>query len=155
VRGARSVILEVGPVWTGLVVGGRVGPSIAAWLGTMRVTEQIDALDTLALSPILYLDVPRVMAATLMVPVVTSFDDALALFGGLLAELDEGATLGEVAQGDLGHGRATRPGRAEFVVGVSPIEWRAVRARNEPVRAADRGGSPVAGPQTGDSARAG
>ena len=81
---AKSVIIEVGPVLTALVVGGRVGSSIAAELGTMKVTEQIDALETLALSPIRYLAVPRVLAATLMVPVVTIFADALAIFGGML-----------------------------------------------------------------------
>lgn len=81
---AKSVIIEVGPVLTALVVGGRVGSSIAAELGTMRVTEQIDALETLALSPIRYLAVPRVLAATLMIPVVTIFADALAIFGGML-----------------------------------------------------------------------
>ncbi|MDZ4804796.1 MAG: ABC transporter permease [Candidatus Eisenbacteria bacterium] len=81
---AKSVIIEVGPVLTALVVGGRVGSSIAAELGTMKVTEQIDALETLALSPIRYLAVPRVLAATLMVPVITVFADALAILGGLL-----------------------------------------------------------------------
>jgi phospholipid/cholesterol/gamma-HCH transport system permease protein len=81
---ARSVVIEVGPVLTALVVGGRVGSSIAAELGTMKVTEQIDALETLALSPIRYLAVPRLLAATLMVPVVTIFADLLAIMGGLV-----------------------------------------------------------------------
>jgi len=81
---AKSVVIEVGPVLTALVVGGRVGASIAAELGTMKVTEQIDALETLALSPIRYLAVPRLLAATLMVPVITVFADALAIFGGMI-----------------------------------------------------------------------
>lgn len=81
---ARSVVIEVGPVLTALVVGGRVGSSIAAELGTMRVTEQIDALETLALSPVRYLAVPRLLAATLMVPVVTIFANLLAILGGLV-----------------------------------------------------------------------
>jgi phospholipid/cholesterol/gamma-HCH transport system permease protein len=81
---ARSVVIEVGPVLTALVVGGRVGSSIAAELGTMRVTEQIDALETLALSPVRYLAVPRLLAATLMVPVVTIFANLLAILGGLI-----------------------------------------------------------------------
>jgi phospholipid/cholesterol/gamma-HCH transport system permease protein len=80
----RSVIIELGPVLTALVVGGRVGASIAAELGTMRVTEQIDALETMALSPIRYLAVPRLAAATLMVPVITIFADLLAILGGLV-----------------------------------------------------------------------
>jgi phospholipid/cholesterol/gamma-HCH transport system permease protein len=81
---ARSVVIEVGPVLTALVVGGRVGSSIAAELGTMKVTEQIDALETLALSPVRYLAVPRLLAAALMVPVVTIFADLLAIMGGLV-----------------------------------------------------------------------
>jgi phospholipid/cholesterol/gamma-HCH transport system permease protein len=81
---ARSVVIEVGPVLTALVVGGRVGSSIAAELGTMKVTEQIDALETLALSPVRYLAVPRLLAAALMVPVVTIFADLLAILGGLI-----------------------------------------------------------------------
>ena len=60
----RSVIIELGPVLTALVVGGRVGASIAAELGTMRVTEQIDALRAMAIKPVRYLVVPRVLAAT-------------------------------------------------------------------------------------------
>ena len=58
----RSVIIELGPVLTALVVGGRVGASIAAELGTMRVTEQIDALRAMAINPVRYLVVPRVVA---------------------------------------------------------------------------------------------
>ena len=81
---ARSVVIEVGPVLTALVVGGRVGSSIAAELGTMKVTEQIDALETLALSPVRYLAVPRLLAAALMVPVITIFADLLAITGGLI-----------------------------------------------------------------------
>ncbi len=81
---ARSVVIEVGPVLTALVVGGRVGSSIAAELGTMRVTEQIDALETLALSPVRYLAVPRLLAATLMLPVVTIFANLLAILGALV-----------------------------------------------------------------------
>ncbi len=80
---ARSVVIEVGPVLTALVIGGRVGASIAAELGTMKVTEQIDALETLALNPVRYLAVPRFLAATLMVPVVTIFANLLAILGGL------------------------------------------------------------------------
>jgi phospholipid/cholesterol/gamma-HCH transport system permease protein len=66
----KTVILELAPVLTGLALAGRVGANIAAELGTMRVTEQIDALETLAYDPMAYLVVPRVIAGTLMFPVV-------------------------------------------------------------------------------------
>lgn len=81
---ARTVVIELGPVITALVVGGRVSASMAAELGTMRVTEQIDALETMALSPVRYLAVPRFLAATLMLPVITVFADLLAILGGLV-----------------------------------------------------------------------
>jgi phospholipid/cholesterol/gamma-HCH transport system permease protein len=68
----KTVILELAPVLTGLALAGRVGANIAAELGTMRVTEQIDALETLAYDPIAYLVVPRVFAGTLMFPVVVA-----------------------------------------------------------------------------------
>src|SRR5512136_2696379 len=70
---AKTMMLELGPVLTGLALSGRVGASVAAELGTMRVTEQVDALETLAYDPYAYLVVPRVIAATVMFPVVTSF----------------------------------------------------------------------------------
>ncbi|TMQ59603.1 MAG: ABC transporter permease, partial [Candidatus Eisenbacteria bacterium] len=60
----RSVIIELGPVLTALIVGGRVGSSIAAELGTMKVTEQIDALRAMAINPVRYLVVPRVVSIT-------------------------------------------------------------------------------------------
>jgi phospholipid/cholesterol/gamma-HCH transport system permease protein len=66
----KTVILELAPVLTGLALAGRVGANIAAELGTMRVTEQIDALETLAYDPMAYLVVPRVIAGTLMFPIV-------------------------------------------------------------------------------------
>jgi phospholipid/cholesterol/gamma-HCH transport system permease protein len=78
----KSVVIELGPVLTALVVGGRVGASIAAELGTMRVTEQIDALETLAIDPIRYLVLPRFVAAIIMLPVITVFSDVLAIGGG-------------------------------------------------------------------------
>jgi phospholipid/cholesterol/gamma-HCH transport system permease protein len=78
----RSVIIELSPVLTGLVVGGRVGASIAAELGTMKVTEQIDALRAMAIHPVRYLVVPRVVAAIVMLPVMTVLSDAIAVFGG-------------------------------------------------------------------------
>ena len=80
----RSVIIELGPVLTALIVGGRVGASIAAELGTMKVTEQIDALSAMAINPVRYLVVPRVIAAIVMLPVLTVFADAIAVFGGYI-----------------------------------------------------------------------
>lgn len=78
----KSVVIELGPVLTALVVGGRVSASIAAELGTMRVTEQVDALEAMALDPIRYLAMPRVVAALIMLPALTVFADALAIGGG-------------------------------------------------------------------------
>lgn len=78
----RSVIIELGPVLTALIVGGRVGASIAAELGTMRVTEQIDALDAMAINPVRYLVVPRVVAALVMLPVLTILANTIAIIGG-------------------------------------------------------------------------
>src|SRR5262247_2714942 len=78
----RSVIIELGPVLTALIIGGRVGSSIAAELGTMKVTEQIDALRAMAIHPVRYLVVPRVVAAIVMLPVMTVLSDAIAVAGG-------------------------------------------------------------------------
>jgi phospholipid/cholesterol/gamma-HCH transport system permease protein len=80
----RSTVIELGPVLTALVVGGRVGASIAAELGTMKVTEQIDAMRAMGINPVRYLVFPRVFAATLMLPVVTIFANAIAIFGGFV-----------------------------------------------------------------------
>ena len=80
----KSVVIELGPVLTALVVGGRVGASIAAELGTMRVTEQVDAMETMGINPVRYLVVPRVIAAAVMLPVLTVFADIVAILGGLL-----------------------------------------------------------------------
>jgi phospholipid/cholesterol/gamma-HCH transport system permease protein len=87
----RSVIIELGPVLTALVVGGRVGAAIAAELGTMRVTEQIDALRAMGINPMRYLIFPRVFAATVMLPVVTILADGIAVFGGFVVAV---ATIG-------------------------------------------------------------
>jgi phospholipid/cholesterol/gamma-HCH transport system permease protein len=79
----KAVIIELGPVLTALVVAGRVGAGIAAELGTMKVTEQIDALETMALDPVRYLVVPRFLAGVTMLPILTVFADFVALLGGL------------------------------------------------------------------------
>jgi phospholipid/cholesterol/gamma-HCH transport system permease protein len=80
----KSVTLEVGPVLTALVVGGRVSAAIAAEVGTMKVTEQIDAMEMIAIDPVEYLVLPRLVAATLMLPVLTVFADFLAIIGGMV-----------------------------------------------------------------------
>ncbi len=79
----KAVVIELGPVLTALVVAGRVGAGIAAELGTMKVTEQIDALETLALNPIRFLVVPRFLSGIFMLPVLTIFSDFVAILGGL------------------------------------------------------------------------
>ena len=81
----ESVILELAPMITGLVLAGRVGANIAAEIGTMRVTEQIDALETLSLDPVAYLVVPRVLAGLVMFPVLVIFANFCGIFGGLIA----------------------------------------------------------------------
>lgn len=84
----KTMILELGPVLTGLALAGRVGANIAAEIGTMRVTEQVDALETLAYDPIAYLVVPRVIAGTLMFPVVVAFADAIGIVAGWITALN-------------------------------------------------------------------
>jgi len=81
---ALSICRELGPVLTGMVVAGRVGASIAAELGTMKVTEQIDALRALAVDPIRYLVVPRFVAAFFMLFVLTIYSDLIGMLGGYL-----------------------------------------------------------------------
>jgi phospholipid/cholesterol/gamma-HCH transport system permease protein len=81
---ALSLVRELGPVITALVVAGRVGAAITAELGSMQVTEQIDALETLATNPIKYLIVPRFLALSVMVPILTLYADAIGIFGSYL-----------------------------------------------------------------------
>ena len=79
---ALSLTREIGPVFTGLMVTGRVGSSIAAEIGTMKITEQLDALRTLRVDVFQYLIVPRVLAATIIMPFVTVFAMFFGIFGG-------------------------------------------------------------------------
>ena len=81
---AIGMVRELGPVLGGLMVAARVASSIAAEIGTMKVTEQIDALVTLSTNPMKYLAVPRVLAATLAVPVLVATGDAIGIAGGWL-----------------------------------------------------------------------
>ena len=79
-----SMTRELGPVLAGLMVAGRVGASMAAELGTMRVTEQIDALSTLSANPHRYLIVPRVVASSCVLPILVLIGDIIGVFGGYL-----------------------------------------------------------------------
>jgi len=81
---ALSLVRELGPVITALVVAGRVGAAIAAEIGSMQVTEQVDALETLATNPIRYLVVPRFLALSLTLPILTLYADIIGIFGGYL-----------------------------------------------------------------------
>jgi len=79
---ALSMTRELGPVLTALIVSGRAGAAMAAELGTMRVTEQIDALETLATNPVKYLIVPRFIAGLLMLPALSAVADIIGITGG-------------------------------------------------------------------------
>ena len=81
---ALGITRELGPVLGGLMVAGRVSAAIAAEIGTMRVTEQIDALTTLSTDPFKYLVAPRVIAATLCMPVLALVADIIGVFGGFV-----------------------------------------------------------------------
>lgn len=78
---SRAIITELGPVLTAIVIAGRVGASIAAELGSMKVTEQIDALETMGISPIRYLAMPRFIAAIIMMPILVIFANIIAVGG--------------------------------------------------------------------------
>lgn len=79
-----SMTRELGPVLAGLMVAGRVGAAIAAEVGTMKVTEQIDALKTLSIDPYRYLVVPRVIAGVIMMPILVLLADTIGILGGYL-----------------------------------------------------------------------
>ena len=100
----QITVLETAPLLTGLVLAGRVGANMTAEIGTMRVTEQIDALETLAYDPVAYLIVPRLIAAVIMLPILTLMADVVGVLSGSLAavfvggvpmaEFKEGVRLG-------------------------------------------------------------
>ena len=81
---AIGMVRELGPVLGGLMVAGRVAAAIAAEIGTMKVTEQIDALVTLSTNPLKYLTLPRVLAATLSLPLLVAIGDSIGIFGGYM-----------------------------------------------------------------------
>jgi phospholipid/cholesterol/gamma-HCH transport system permease protein len=82
-----SITRELSPVLAGLMVAGRIGASIAAEIGTMRVTEQIDALTTLSTNPYKYLIAPRLIAGTLMLPLLVLVGDIIGVFGGYIVSI--------------------------------------------------------------------
>ncbi len=84
----KTVMMELGPVLTGMALAGRVGANISAELGTMKVTEQVDALETLAYDKYAYLVVPRVLAGTLMFPVVTAFAMGIGVVAGWITAVN-------------------------------------------------------------------
>ena len=83
----QTIILEMGPLLTGLVMAGRVGARMTAEIGTMRVTEQIDALETLAFDPLAFLVVPRLIAATIMLPILTILADFVGVGSGFVVSV--------------------------------------------------------------------
>jgi phospholipid/cholesterol/gamma-HCH transport system permease protein len=82
-----SLTRELGPVLAGLMVAGRIGASMAAEIGTMRVTEQLDALTTLSTNPFKYLVVPRIIAGLLMLPALVLIADIIGVFGGFIVSV--------------------------------------------------------------------
>ena len=110
----QSIVLELGPLLTALVLAGRVGARMTAEIGTMRVTEQIDALETLAYDPVAYLVVPRFMAALLMLPLLTIIANATGIFAGYLIAI--GAT--DVTHHDFVSGLRLTFDRFQVVYGL-------------------------------------
>ena len=84
---ALAITRELGPVMAGLMLAGRIGAAFAAEIGTMRVTEQIDALVTLSTSPSKYLIFPRLLAGTLMLPLLVFVGDVIGIFGGYMVSI--------------------------------------------------------------------
>jgi phospholipid/cholesterol/gamma-HCH transport system permease protein len=80
----KSMLTEIGPVLTAFMVTGRVGSSMTAVLGTMRVTEQVDALKSMAINPLRYLIAPRIIGGVAMLPLLTIFSAVMGFFGGYL-----------------------------------------------------------------------
>lgn len=83
-QAARVIVMEMGPVLTALVIAGRIGASMTAEIGTMKVTEQVDALRTMALDPVRYIVLPRFLALTIMMPILTLFANLVGILGSFL-----------------------------------------------------------------------
>jgi phospholipid/cholesterol/gamma-HCH transport system permease protein len=86
---AKSLVRELGPVLTALIVGGRVGAGMTAEIGTMKVTEQIDALRSMGADPVKKLVAPRLAATLIMIPALSIIGDALGILGGLLVAVTQ------------------------------------------------------------------
>ncbi len=84
---SKSVFIELGPVLIALVVGSRLCANYAAELGTMKVTEQLDAMSIMAIEPTRYLAMPRFVASVLMIPIITILANTIAVFGGYVASV--------------------------------------------------------------------
>jgi phospholipid/cholesterol/gamma-HCH transport system permease protein len=89
---ALSIAREVAPTLTGIVVAARIGSSFAAEIGSMRITNQVDALRALATNPVRYLVTPRLLAAAIMLPVLTMFGNATGMLGGALVAVNAGVS---------------------------------------------------------------
>jgi phospholipid/cholesterol/gamma-HCH transport system permease protein len=87
-----AIVREIGPVITALIFAGKIGSSIGAELGSMKVTEQIDAMEVSGTNPFKYLVVTRVLAATLMLPILVILSDAISLYGAYLGVNIRGTT---------------------------------------------------------------
>jgi phospholipid/cholesterol/gamma-HCH transport system permease protein len=94
-----GITRELGPVIAGLMVAGRVAAAIAAEIGTMRVTEQIDALTTLSTNPVKYLVTPRLVAAIVTMPILVAIADSIGVLGGYLRNTADFVTQGDVVSG--------------------------------------------------------
>ncbi|MFH1700315.1 MAG: ABC transporter permease [Candidatus Zixiibacteriota bacterium] len=84
----KAVLIELAPVLTALVIAGRVGAGIAAELGSMKVTEQIDAMESMAVDPVRYLVMPRFLAGLIMLPVLTILADFIAMLGAMIVAVN-------------------------------------------------------------------
>ena len=85
---ALALVRETGPLVVGLLVSGRVGAGVGAELGAMKVTEQIDAYEVMAMNPIVYLAIPRIIAGMFMLPVLVVFADLIGVLSGMVAAID-------------------------------------------------------------------
>jgi phospholipid/cholesterol/gamma-HCH transport system permease protein len=112
---SKSLVRELGPVLTALIVGGRIGSGMTAEIGTMKVTEQIDALRSMAADPVKKLVAPKLIATLVMLPALTMIGDALGILGGLIVatytlDLAPGLYINDVFDslnfGDVGSGIA-------------------------------------------------
>jgi phospholipid/cholesterol/gamma-HCH transport system permease protein len=111
---AISVMRELAPVLISVIVGGRVGAGIAAELGSMRVTEQIDAMEVAALDPFKYLVFTRITACLIAIPILVIYADFLALFGSFLTQKIEAGSSAELFYNSVAHSVAF----ADYIPGV-------------------------------------